>query len=128
MPGTVEKTKLGLEDPTSQTKRYLAVKDDKFEVQNGGGSTLLEVEKALLTSTSGKKIAYGYEEELTDATAKTVATGLSVVEVVIAIEGTEAATPGSKILANKSATAGSIELTAKGATGTTKVHWVVIGT
>jgi len=83
---------------------------------------------AIIGAASGKKIVFGYDEELTDATTKTVATGLSSVDVVVAVEGTEAGTTAAdKILANKSATAGSIELTAKGASGTTKVHWIAIG-
>jgi len=92
------------------------------------GVDISAIANAIIGAASGKKIVFGYDEELTDATTKTVATGLSSVDVVVAVEGTEAATtPASKILANKSATAGSIELTAKGASGTTKVHWIAIG-
>lgn len=102
--------------------------DISLAAEIAGSKIHPDVTNALVGFVAGKKIAFGHDVALSGATIKTVATGHTTVDVVVAVEGTEAVTAGSKILANKSVTAGSIELSAKGAIGTTLVHWIAIGT
>lgn len=59
MGATLEKDKLGLVDPTSQISRYLAVKNDKVEVQDNTGATVMGIEAHAVRHASGGDDAIG---------------------------------------------------------------------
>lgn len=66
--------------------------------------------------------------DLTDATKREVATGLTAVAAVLpGIQVNAVAVAATSILAVPSATAGAVDLTAVGATGTTTVTFIAFG-
>jgi len=86
---------------------------------------------AVLDSTLQKQASEGLRDiqgtaTLTDDGSLEIETGLASVIWCSACVNTNAATPGN-LAAKKSGTAGSMDVVAEGASGTTTVNWMAIG-